>query len=608
MATSSTQIHFVINELIHNSRYSFEKSCIELLREIDREIIDSKELGHFEREGIDAYTFDVSINKYQNAYQFKGFEVMEFGDSQKKQCLKSINSFSKSDKHFNKYYLITNLPIKDASLRTEIENEIKLKIKTPSCLLLDSNQFVKMLLGKYNKIILQQIEKYNKRVVSQYQFIVDQKFYYPEVPYSIDKTSTNINPQKYILSKLHNDKTNEFNFSKWGIVISEFGFGKTSLVQNLISTFYSKDINCIYIPVSSLSAQGLSNTTNISKEIADMIFENKMDFENRLSHKLMLTVFKKAISSSNKMVLIFDGLDEHNFAYKYIGLKHIFSSFLDFTAPIIITMRKEFWEERREDIKLTIGKPDKNISILQLTEWNESNILEFLELNKISTDFPEKLNWFKQLLKSKEYAKHFGDIPKRPLFLKMLLKDLSDGNESTNSISKLYENYFIEKFKIDLNGYIGQISRPLSIKGGIVTQSKLITTILEKIAIKMISDHEKNPITLKEFIFEREIETILQENNIPDILEILMHSVLMPFGSKELSGFKLKFAHKSYQEYFTARYIFNEVILNDNPTFDKKLFYPQTIIDFIISMINDGKINDTDLKRKTDYEFISQLK
>jgi hypothetical protein len=609
MKPSSTQIKQVIYELIHNSRYPFEKSCIDLLRVMEPDIIDSKELGHFEREGIDAYTYLVETNTYSKAFQFKGFEVMEFGENQKNQCLKSINSFSKSDKTFDEYCLVSNLPIKDKALREEIEKEIhnKIKGKTSKAYLIDTHQFVDLLLTAYRKIILKKIEEYNIRVVSQYQNTVNQEFYYEEVPFTDKKGKLTLNPKNYLFNQSYNHRTSEFLYSKWRFIISEFGYGKTSLVQDLISKFKSVGINSIFIPVSSLSSEGLSNTTAISKEIAELIFESKLDFENALPQKLLFSIFKKLICSSNEMVLFFDGLDEHNFSYKFQGLKHIFTSFKDIRSPIFISMRKEFWEERQEDINLVLGKPEKNTSIVELYEWSDSNILQFLDLFQKIKGKSEKLDWFKKLINQNHYLEYFGDIPKRPLFLKMILNDLIEGNDATNSISKLYENYFLEKLKIDLIGYLGNPSRPLHVEGGIITKANIIMSVLEKTAIKMILPDTASIITLSEFIYEKDIEKILVATKINDVLEVLMHSVLMPFGSKELSGFKLKFAHKSYQEYFTARYLFGEIILSNAIDVDISNTYPQTVVQFVISMMKDRAINLSDLDKKKNCKLIEQI-
>ena len=81
--------------------------------------------------------------------------------------------------------------------------------------------------------------------------------------------------------------------------------------------------------------------------------------------------------------------------------------------------------------------------------------------------------------------------------------------------------------------------------------------ILEKAAALMFAITKEKECILISSVEEDKIEEIkfLKEKEFV-VTEILMNSILVPLGKRNHEGFYLKFAHKSFQEYFFARAIY----------------------------------------------------
>lgn len=584
-----SQINRIIKSLSWLSRIPFEQNAFELLNPIIPSLIDSKQLGKFDKIGIDAYT--IENETYDKAYQFKGFEKREFAKSQVGQCVKSIESFIKGGISFNKYLFIVNRPVKPDE-RKIIEDKLKDVPTTvcPNCLFLDVNQFVSYLRKQYKTLSLNKIYSHNSLLIEQYRKAIEQNFYLTNVPYVDTYNVSRQNPIKWFLNKIYDSENENLISNKWIFIRSEFGFGKTSFSQELITVLDQKQITSIYLPLNLLSKESLRSTANFSKAITKIIYGGHLKHENKLVQRLIAFSIKKILLSETNTLLILDGLDENKHLYDSSNLKVLFNSFHDMVTPIIFTLRTEFWEERNHEFRGILKRNPKNLEYLEFVDWGDEEILAFSKQIEDEKKTKE-LNDFIELVRSGKYLEKYGDIPRRPLFLKMLLEDLGTG-EDLNNISRLYESYFMKKLERDIYGSVTSVNRSLRTNGGLISNGKRIMNILEEIASLM-----QTPINTDEFILEDEIteqmvQDILKKNEISDILNLLLHSVLMPSGSKTLHGFKLKFAHKSYQEFFTARYFIKTYDLSEK---EIRLLtkYPVIVRQFMLGFIqmkSDGNL------------------
>lgn len=449
----------------------------------------------------------------------------------------------------------------DEKIREASQNliiDIYKKYGLSSVLAYTPTAFIEYIFGEAREVLYETIEKANQRFKEAYQNRLSQdKIYIEDVPFSIG-SEEKTNPKRYVSTQFIDEQNS--SAKSWTFVISEFGFGKTSLLINLPN----KDLyKYIYIPISQFNPDSFGNETELAKTILEIIFFKELDTKNRTIDAILVTEFRQLLRFQKDIVLLYDGLDEYRLSYKEQGLKQIFSCSTSFVCNSIFTLRKEFYDERNTSFKMALDVDQRpTYGYVELKEWRDKEILEYISELKSRVDNQEEkygyLVEFEKLIKQKKYNAVYGDIPKRPLFLKMLCDDIMSGETKIKNISQLYESYLTNKFKLDREGSSiwAKTNRPLSKTGDVQSVIDYIFELLAKIAWEMITIDGVS-VLYNESIDERNITKLmrLEYDELDEIIELLLNSVLIPFDKRKRREFKAKFAHKSFQEYFLAYYL-----------------------------------------------------
>jgi hypothetical protein len=386
------------------------------------------------------------------------------------------------------------------------------------------------------------------------------------------------------------------------MIISDFGFGKTSLLLQFFLMLINEGYIPLFLPVSSFRNNTFTNTSNIAKEVFRTV--TQLDLENDKILKFSAESMDNLFKTNPKIIIMFDGLDEHRDLYHHESLKTLLESSINWVSPTIFSFRKSFRDERNAEFQIPINTRYRRHNVrteIFLTEWNAENIKNYLKLFEknnftlLNEEQKLTLQKFSNLIDTNEYEHYYGDIPKRPLFLEMIVRDiLSDKIKQTN-LSKLYYNYFSEKFERDLTGQIIGVSpkRHLPEKGIEATRMSLIQ-IHEEIArecIKQDMEGDSKRLSIENVVKEESINNILKECDfILDIGKFLIVSILIPISGRTNYGLRIRFAHTSFLEYFIAR-----VLLKDfyDQKIDQRSYsefeFPIPVLNFLRSMIETEK-------------------
>ncbi len=466
--------------------------------------------------------------------------------------------------------------------------------------------FIENIFAKTRDILYQKINETNEKFKSEYQErLSQQKIYIEDVPFVHDSDIA-YNPKEYIYDNFIHEQGS--TAKAWTFVISEFGFGKTSLLINLPNL--NSSYKYIYIPIAQFARNSFSNETELAKSILEIVFNRSMDTKNTEIDKIFVTEFRLLLRFQKDIVLLYDGLDEYHLSYKERGLKQIFTCCTSFVCNAIFTARKEFTDERQGDFTIALKiQPKPKYSYLHLIEWSNREILKYIDALKSSVDTGAEshgyLIEFEILIKRNRYNDIYGDIPKRPLFLKMLCDDIMSGDTKIKNIAELYESYLTRKFTLDREGSVllAKSFRPLSKSGDMYSVTDYIFELLAKIAWEMVAVDGLS-VMLSEHIEEKSILELMQHeySEIGQIVELLINSVLVPFDKRERRNFKAKFAHKSFQEYFLSYYLIF-VILEEKTVNTSALMlrYSKGTMDFCKYMVK----NVEGLQEKIDDLFLN---
>jgi Predicted NTPase (NACHT family) len=585
LSASKAAFNKVVGNLIRSA--DFKEDIFELLFELYPSLQKNSNL----ESDIDFFTTDGENGGLEFAFTAFNFNYKPFDKYQIDRCRKVLNQIKKLEKPVYSFVLVCNtLTNTDEfkSIKAETEELVTMG-KAEFASFHDIRSFLeKQITENIDIEIRSKIVESNQQFKDQFQQQMDQHFYVEEIPFFIEPDAqVHKNPVTYLAQSpiQHKNKFLELEYAvrmqrfsrndsseKWSFIVSEFGFGKTSLLLNLFKKLDESNILSIFLPLSFFRERSLYTTRDVSKIVLEILFRER-DFDyGRNYDQLMSGIMDNMLERRSDLILLFDGLDEHKLAYTPDGLAHLFRATAKLSAECFFTMRKEFWDDKHNNFKMALAPIKKKYQFYSLLEWSESEISkfinEYLEKEHVGETEAARVNEFKELVILNQYSQFYGDIPKRPLFLKMLIADIVSNRIRKRSLAELYEQYLGQKFDIDRIGqFTGETRTSLRMeemedRGKVLSR---IFYVLEKAAANMFAITSEKECILITSVKESKIEEIkyLKEKEFM-VTEILMNSILVPMGKRERGEIELKFAHKSFQEYFFARSIYTVLVESDN--------------------------------------------
>jgi len=587
--------------LINNLRllcdYPFEQRCGEVLQTVFPAMTSPPARSEWDRAGIDHCMFAENADDLLSVFQCKGFSVPEFGSSQLTQCLHSIDTFSGSSCKTKQYGLIVNRVVKGEP-RRKIEAALQLLVQTgkaESARLLDLEAFLEIVFLEAQKYLAGLLRSSLAEFQEQHRQRMEEGVYVEGVPFRIEGTNTpHKTPLRFIEERVLKLIAEPNNKRSWTFLSGEFGFGKTSLALHLAEALQKHGVTCLYLPVAQFRQRAFEMEGPFLWEVLRIILRDEIDAPTE-RHRILHAALKEIFKRDKRIILIFDGIDEHPICWRENGLMSVFGIFKTFNTTCLFVVREEFLAERSGHFQAAI-KGGPGSFMLRLIEWPEPLIIEYCEhyQKRVETaDARNRIGHFEEAVKSGRYVDYYGDIPKRPLFLKMLLDDVSKEDLRTRNLAELYEIYITKKFERDRATSTSKpvVLRPLSSDEDYEVVCARLFDVMT-LAAGFMHVAEEGEIRLLPSLPEatlRECARKISENPL-DIPTILLNSVMVPVGKRNKhhqGGYiEVAFAHTSFQEFFLARHIF-AVLLGKSA--DSKVLQnvmPKPVIRFLQGMIS----------------------
>lgn len=599
----------------------FQKRCYEWLNFLYPDLIDAKDLGEIDNEGVDLYILDSDKENYLKAFQCKGFEK-SFGESQLKQCIKSIQKFLTSGIKSEEYYLIINTQVNSDYSKKLIEALDSLRKGGVAKLvkLINAKSFIDLFNGEFQKLIIQKAKESNLKFYTDYDNLMGQGFYFEDVPF-VSNNVEKERPLKYLSEKAYDSSTISINLinkqkGKYFFLISEFGFGKTTTLLELYKTYVVNGLTPIFIPAGVLDSNAFGATSTIAKEIFKVLFEGEDVIDSEKVVRFSGESMTALLENNSNIILLFDGLDEHLQFFKLEGLKRLFNSTANFKAPCIFSFRQSYWEEHHEDFRLALSKTKADIEYIFLKEWNNEHISKFVTIFEstqstiLTASEIIRIDEFVGIVDNDLYKKYYGDIPKRPLFLKMILRDIIGDKIKAQNISGLYEDYFKEKFERDIQGQFASFEpqREIDSNFSVSYLLQVMLSIHEAAAMACITNdvnfNTRELAIIENIVHEKEIRRLLELNKLgSNLAHFINLSVLTPVSRRGNMNMRLKFVHKSFMEFFIAKGLIQRLFIYAH---SQNMFrflppecyydYPNSILDFVKGLTDNiikeiGRVN-----------------
>jgi hypothetical protein len=353
------------------------------------------------------------------------------------------------------------------------------------------------------------------------------------------------------------------------LLTGSFGLGKTTAVARALAR---ESAHLLYVAGARISSKIVRGTKDYLQHSINEreLFEDFPGEEHPILAQLVRPVLQGLLHDPDTpLIMVIDGIDESGFLSRQGSFQRLFNILQEIAIPVVLTMRTEFWEKGEESFASFAGIPSRHgepwnrrVLRIELGPWNEEQIRLLIARYRDSLEEPEARARLAELddhLCRGELARLFDDIPRRPLFLRLLLDTVAETGLPTAGTgrARLLHDWARLKLHRDVNAPIraGGKGR-LKISAGTGSEAASLQLAWEAMLWAAASMTE-----LVEGVYELTpdclLESILRSTEslrrIEDPLGLFLNTLLLPAEPSLLGGpLRVRFAHRAFQEFFLA--------------------------------------------------------
>ncbi|HEY0160961.1 MAG TPA: hypothetical protein VGF28_26995 [Thermoanaerobaculia bacterium] len=562
------------SELRALSRDAFADRALTLLRIRWPACIAAPRLRTIDRAGVDLFVWDDG-QQFSLAVQCKGFEVAEerVGASQREQCLESIRKFDESDVRAERYLLVHNRVASDSDFRIPVETgvaELMRKGRVREAMCWDSLRFLREVFNALSERIVAALNTATNRDADSFgQFDLEPIAVVPirvadlvldrhHLESESESRTDLADPAKLLLGGQQN----------LTLLLGGAGYGKTTVARRAVRHMPRK---VFFVPAARIDkrivgAKDLLEQAIDIEDLLDLAGIEDVDTWKFIARAVIDSLLKRPDTNA---LLIFDGLDESPFLTRERGaLQHFFNFFNEVRVPVVLTARTEFWNDKQSDLHQPFGSVGahkggirKYVQRAELVDWNPPQMTELARRFKetiTDSEARRRLDELIAAIDSDRYEEYYGDIPRRPLFLRMILDTVTTNDVHHVRRAQLVEEWALLKIERDViaSQRWGTSGRP-SIARETSTRAtvELSFTAMEAAARLMMTAHEGRALLLPDCEAREIAMRVPALSTVPEYAGLVLNSLLVPLVSRSSAPQRLRFAHLLFQEFFLARYL-----------------------------------------------------
>jgi len=582
-----TRAHAVASRLSRLTDKPLERACQEILQPIYPDLKSARRMtpGALQNKGVDLY---LSGNDgYSLVVQCKGDEGHDFSENLHNRCIDAIKKFQENELDVEEYWLVTNLsPHRgQKEVWSSVNEAMKTLEKAKGCKarFLPAGRFAQHSLSLAIPVAISAFRYW----ALQRQNAFNQRF----GNYHVDGVKAKVirDKKSHIVDNISSAMLKDLSHSTNGapaihLLRATFGFGKTHTLLQLISALPGECIP-IYVPLGLLTRKTFANATELARSVIELMGGQNEESEDSLVTFLEVfpedfydALLRQIILRDQNIVLLIDGLDEHRLGWTN-AISELLGSLGKVKGHVVLACRDEYIIERQAVLSQVLQIPGlvgdtvsylptnqliKPRSVYQLLDWERSQILDYLDQILIDQEDALEVIQLRERVADGQYEKFYGDIPKRPLFLALLVEALNE-EKNTTSLVQIYRLGIRKKIWRDILGHTGKEFPDRAISDSeecveiLPNQIYHALILLGELPLAQTHDAaELDPNTRWEFSFDLFCRIVMNEPSQYMLTReaLLRLSVIEPMWDENSNGnLMFQFSHQSFQDLFFAEFI-----------------------------------------------------
>jgi len=352
-------------------------------------------------------------------------------------------------------------------------------------------------------------------------------------------------------------------------LIGEAGMGKTTTV---LEGFASRGHHTLYLPAAAVgehtesTADLLGHSLDADEILRELEPESRKD-ARRILKSVITHLYKE---EGTKLVLILDGLDESLFFARPAAMQRLVNLARGLRTPVVLTARTAYWRDRLTDFATAFGRRTEKraaqmqfMKLVELLPWGDDQLVALAR--RYAEAFEpgparDRLDQLAELFSTGSYEKYYGDIPRRPLFLRLILETVAERRIDRAGRARLLWDWATLKIERDRSAPMryGRTERL-----PIVPDAASIRTTIEIAFSCMMTAASKMTRIVRgslELLPDCPLSDVILEQprlrSMTEPLGLYLNTLLVPVAGAGLGEpRRVMFAHRVYQEFFLALYL-----------------------------------------------------
>lgn len=585
---SKSQFQRLSYELAHHERTDFERAVLPYVRLIAPGAVQTQAQGSLDVAGVDIVVPGKKDGWFELGVQCKGFQVTEtrIARDQIRQCVESIEAFAQRSARVEKYWLVHNRSGNSKVLHDAVFEHLQNLMRTgraQEARLLDRDAFLAEIMNsvfaRFREFISARCHRFEENGPAG---IPDTPI--EHVPYRVQEVR--VSQYRFDDSSASSarlgDPLDEATLqasgdSRLGLLLGRFGMGKTTLAFRLAKR---PEHLVLYVPAAVFPPK-VSGTKELLKYLTGAAeFVDVYPIEDQPAVERMVRLMSDKLLSENqsRLVLVIDGLDESPFLTMGNGLPTLFDALSNIRSRAVLTMRTEFWEGRSESLLTGYAgraaptkrsERNRRLTLIELQPWANEQMSQLVEQAFVTAQGGKErrnLALLAEKIRADSYADLYGDIPRKPLFLHLLIDFVAEHGVAETSLAKLFREWIDMKLRRDV---IAPLSHGGPGRSGITADTQapdVVRTIamqaMKTAAVLMTATAENRVELLPQCDFAALAQQVPALAHQADLAGLVLNSLLMP-ARKHGAVVAVQFAHRAFQEYFLARTMLEDGALRD---------------------------------------------